>query len=85
MNLRPELLETMSVLGVTEPELDLLRSRMLGAVTGLQAQLTALDAQIATLQAQRDAVVTELKQANFTVGKLVDPTPPTDPVVDPAI
>lgn len=72
MNLKPELLSAMSSLGVTEPELDLLRARMLGAVTGLQAQLTALDAQIATLQAQRDAVAQELSQANVTVGKLIE-------------
>jgi hypothetical protein len=72
MNLKAQLLDTMSALGVTEPELDVLRSRMLSAVTGLQAQLAALDMQIATLQAQRDAVAVELGQANLTVGKLVE-------------
>ena len=61
----------MSALGVTERELELLRSRMLGAVTGLQAQITALDTQIATLQAQRDAAAHELAAAQVTVGKLV--------------
>ncbi len=71
MNLKPELLTTMSNLGVTEPELELLRSRMLSAVTGLQAQLTALDAQIATLTAQRDTAAYELQQALQTVSKLV--------------
>jgi D-serine dehydratase len=77
MNLKPQLLDTMTTLGVTEPELDLLRSRMLGAVTGLQAQLSALDMQIATLQAQRDAVAAELGRASVTVGKLIDMTDTT--------
>lgn len=72
MNLKPELLTALVTLGVTEPELELLRGRMLSAVTGLQAQLNALDMQIATLQAQRTAVVAELTQANVTVGKLID-------------
>lgn len=71
MNLNPELMQTMVNLGVTEPELELLRSRMLSAVTGLQAQLNALDAQIATLTAQREAFYVELQQANITVGKLI--------------
>lgn len=75
MNLRPELLSTMAQLGVTEAELDLLRGRMLSAVTSLQAQLNALDAQIATLNAQRDVLVGELSQANVTISKLVDPNP----------
>lgn len=74
MNLKPQLLDTMTALGVTEPELDLLRSRMLSAVTGLQAQISALDMQIATLQAQRDAVAAELGRASVTVGKLIDTT-----------
>ncbi len=75
MNLKPELLSTMAQLGVTEAELDLLRGRMLSAVTSLQAQLNALDAQIATLNAQRDVVVGELSQADVTISKLVDPNP----------
>lgn len=72
MNLKPELLAVLQALGVTEVELELLRGRMLGAVTGLQAQLNALDMQITTLQSQRDAVLVELAQANSTVGKLVE-------------
>ena len=71
MNLRPELLQTLTNLGVTAPELDLLRERMLSSVTSLQAQLTALDAQIGNLQAQRASVDAELTQANYTVGKLI--------------
>lgn len=71
MNLKPELQTTLTNLGVTEPELELLRSRMLSAVTGLEAQLNALDAQINTLSAQRDEVLVELQQASLTVGKLV--------------
>lgn len=71
MNLKPELLSALTNLGVTETELELLRTRMLSAVTGLEAQLNALGSQISTLSAQRDAVSAELQQANITVGKLI--------------
>lgn len=70
MNLKPELLSTLTDLGLTAPELELFRDRMLMAVTGLEAQINALDAQIATLESQRDAVAAELAQANVTVAKL---------------
>ena len=73
MNLKPELLATMFALGVTETELDTLKARMLFSVTSLQAQVNALDAQIATLTAQRDAVRQELAAALVTASKLVDP------------
>lgn len=72
MNLKPALLDTMTNLGVTPAELDLLRGRMMGAVSSLQAQITALESQIAALEAQRQAALTELAQANITVGKLVE-------------
>jgi hypothetical protein len=76
MNLKPELLATMTALGVTEPELDTLRARMLFSVTSLEAQVNALDAQIATLTAQRDTVRQELEAALVTAAKLVDPAVP---------
>lgn len=71
MNLKPELLQTMTNLGVTPDELDLLRSRMLSAVTSLQAQIYALNAQIETLTEAKAAVIQQLAQANTTVSKLV--------------
>lgn len=72
MNLKPELLQAMVSLGVTGPELELLSSRMLSAVTSLQAQLNALDTQLATIQSQRDAASQELAQAQITVSKLIE-------------
>lgn len=72
MELKPELLSTLIDLGVTEAELELLRGRMLSAVTSLEAHLNALTAQIATLSAQRDAVQEELQASMVTVAKLID-------------
>lgn len=71
MNLNPDLLKVLIDLGVNEAELVILRGRMLSAVTGLQAELTALDTQIAALSYQRNRVAEELEQANVTVGKLI--------------
>ena len=76
MNLKPELLQTMNDLGVTEAELETLRGRMLFSVTSLEAQITAITAQITTLQSQQTDLVNELAAANVTLGKLV--------VADPA-
>lgn len=72
MNLKPELLSAMTTLGVTDSELDLLRTRMLSAVSSLDAHLNALDAQIRTLESQRSAIAEELAQATITVSKLVE-------------
>jgi len=72
MNLKPTLLTTMSNLGVTSAELELLRGRMMGSVSSLQAQIVALESQIAVLESQRQAALTELAQAQITVGKLVE-------------
>lgn len=71
MNLKPELLQTMLNLGVNQEELAMLMDKMMSAVVSRQAAITALDAQIATLTSQREAVFAELQQANVTVGKLV--------------
>lgn len=79
MNLKPELLTTMDALGVTADELAVLQARMLSAVTGLQAQLSALNSQIGQLTAQRAAVETELQAALVTVGKLTVETPQEPP------
>ena len=72
MELKPELLQTMTNLGVTDTELEILRGRMLSVVSSLEAQLNALNAQINTLAAQRDDVQSELNQAKQTVRKLVE-------------
>lgn len=76
MNLKPDLQQALTILGVSDDELVLLRERMLSTVTGLEASLGALDAQISTLTAQRDAVAAELARASITVAKLVDPAVP---------
>lgn len=70
MNLKPELLDVLTALGVTPEEVDLLRERMLSAVTSWQAKVTALDAQIATLEAQRVEALAALDQGLTTVNKL---------------
>jgi hypothetical protein len=86
MNIRPQLLTILTNLGVTEPELETLKARMMFSVTSLEAQVDALKAQIVTLTAQRDAARQELSVALLTASKLVDPAAPepeageTDPV-----
>jgi len=45
-------------------------------VTSLEAQVSALNAQIATLTAQRDVSRQELAVALITASKLVDPAAP---------
>lgn len=76
MNLKLELLSAMNFLGVTAEELETLKWRMMFSVTSLEAQVNALDAQIATLTAQRDAARQELEAALVTASKLVDPAVP---------
>jgi hypothetical protein len=81
MNLKPELLATLTTLGITGTELDTLKARMMFTVTSLEAQVNALDAQIATLTAQRDVARQELAAALVTASKLVDPAAgETEPV-----
>ncbi len=76
MNLKPELLTTLTSLGITGTELDTLKARMMFTVTSLEAQVGALNAQIATLTAQRDVSWQELAVALITASKLVDPVAP---------
>lgn len=71
MNLNPTLLATLTSLGLSEAEVSLLESRMMSAVTSLEAQLNALNAQISTLSVQRDAIAEELAVAQVTVAKLL--------------
>lgn len=63
----------MTTLGVTVAELETLKARMMSSVTSLEDQVMALDAQIATLTAQRDAARQELAAARVKASKLVDP------------
>jgi CII-binding regulator of phage lambda lysogenization HflD len=72
MNLKPELQTVLTNLGITPDELNTLESRMMFSVTTLQAQLSALNAQIETLTNQRQSVEQELNAANITVLKLID-------------
>lgn len=72
MDLKPELLLTLTNLGVTEAELETLRQRMLYSVTSLEGQLAALDAQISALQAQRASLAIEHASAVVTVAKLIE-------------
>lgn len=71
MELRPELAATLTSLGLGGAEVELLRQRMMFAVTNLEASLNALNMQIQTLTAQRDQIEEELINANITVAKLV--------------
>jgi hypothetical protein len=79
MNLKPELLAVMTQLGVTEPELIVLAGRMTFAVSSLEAQLNAINAQITQLTQQRDALMVELTNGQVTMSKLVDPVAPAEP------
>lgn len=73
MNLKPELLATLTSLGITEAELPILYDRMLSLITGYSATITALDAQIATLSAQRDEVTAKLFEGQAIATKLIVP------------
>jgi uncharacterized small protein (DUF1192 family) len=72
MNLKPKLLTILTNLGVTEPEFETPKARMMFSVTSLEAQVDALNAQIATLAAQREAAQQELSVALLTASKLID-------------
>ena len=81
MNLKPELLATLTSLGITGTELDTLKASMVFTITSLEAQVSALNPQIVTLTAQRDVARQELAAALVTASKLVDPAAgETEPV-----
>jgi hypothetical protein len=65
-----------ATLSITGTELDTLKARMMFTVTSLEAQVSALNAQIATLTAQRDVSRHELAATLITASKLVDPAAP---------
>lgn len=82
MNLKPELLATLTNLGITETELPVLYDRMMSLVTNTNATIMALDTQIHTLTTQRNEAMTRLTEAQAIAAKLLDPTP-DDSVLDP--
>lgn len=79
MNLKPELLDTLTKLGITEAELPILYDRMLSLVSSLQAQINSLDAQIVTLSAQKVEAEQKLKAGQVIAAKLLDPEPEPAP------
>ncbi len=71
MNLKPELLATLTSLGITEAELPVLFDRMMSLVTSREASINALSAQIEVLSAQRQQAITELEAGNAIALKLL--------------
>jgi hypothetical protein len=72
MNLKPELLITLTNLGITEAELPVLYDRMMSLVTNLQANINALTAQIDTLSAQKVELETQLAAGQAIAAKLLE-------------
>jgi hypothetical protein len=72
MNLKPELLATLTGLGITEAELPVLYDRMMSLVTSLQANINALTAQIDTLAAQKVELETQLAAGQAIAAKLLE-------------
>jgi hypothetical protein len=81
MNLKPELLTTLTNLGITEAEIPVLFDRMMSLVTSLQASINALSAQIDTLSAQKVELEAQLAAGQGIAAKLLDPTPEPTPEV----
>jgi hypothetical protein len=79
MNLKPELLATLTSLGITEAELPILFDRMMSLVTSREANINALSAQIDTLTAQKAELEIQLASSQIIAAKLLDP------VTEPAI
>jgi len=79
MNLKPELLTTLTNLGITKEELPILYDRMLSLVSSLQAQINSLDAQIATLTSQKAEAEGKLKAGQIIAMKLLDPVAEPEP------
>jgi hypothetical protein len=71
MNLKPELLATLTSLGITEAEIPILFDRMMSLVTSLEASINALNAQIDTLSAQKVELEAQLAAGNGIASKLL--------------
>lgn len=72
MILKPELLATLTSLGITETELPVLFDRMMSLVTSLEAHINALTAQIDTLSAQKVELQTQLAASQVIAAKLLE-------------
>jgi uncharacterized protein involved in exopolysaccharide biosynthesis len=72
MNLKPELLATLTALGITEAELPVLYDRMMSLITDLQAQVTALSSQIESLETQKAEIEQKLIDGQVIAYKLLD-------------
>jgi hypothetical protein len=72
MNLKPELLTTLTALGITEAELPVLYDRMMSLITDLQAQVTALSSQIESLETQKAEAEQKLIDGQAIAYKLLD-------------
>jgi hypothetical protein len=73
MNLKPELLTTLTNLGITEEELPVLYDRMMSLVTSLQASINAVSAQIDTLTTQKAELEVQLAASQTIAAKLLTP------------
>jgi hypothetical protein len=71
MNLKPELLATLTNLGITEAEVPILYDRMMSLVTSLEANINALSAQIDTLSTQRAELEIQLAAGQAIASKLL--------------
>ena len=74
MNLKPELLSTLTSLGVTQDELPVLYDRMMSLVSSLEAQIGALTSQIESLTAQKLEAEARLSAGQAIAAKLLDPS-----------
>lgn len=83
MNLKPELLTTLTSLGITEAELPILFDRMMSLVTNLEAQINALSTQINTLSAQKVELQTQLATSQVIAIKLIDSSPESGILEEP--
>jgi hypothetical protein len=72
MQLKTELLTTLTNLGITEAELPVLYDRMMSLVTNLQASINALTSQIDTLSTQKAELETQLVASQAIAAKLLD-------------
>lgn len=71
MNLKPELLATLTNLGITEAEIPVLFDRMMSLVTSLEATIVALNTQIDSLTAQRAEAEIKLAAGRTIAAKLL--------------
>lgn len=71
MQLKQELIDTMTLLGISESELEYLKTKMLSTVIDLEASLTAIEAQISTLNTQKEEIQSKLAETSGMIAKLI--------------